>query len=156
LGQDGAALARGDRPATRGQGGAGRHGGLMAKWEGTHDVAALAENLRRRLAASSRFPRGALSEKRMFGGVCFLLRNNMLCGAGKNGYMIRTDPARAAEAAKLSGGRPVVMQGRMMRGFFWVDPDAADARALKRWLALAEAYVGTMPAKAAKSAKSGR
>jgi hypothetical protein len=122
----------------------------MAKWEGTHDVAALAENLRRHLAASSSFPRGALSEKRMFGGVCFLLRNNMLCGAGKNGYMIRTDPARAAETAALPGGEPVVMQGRTMRGFFWIDPETCDAKGLKRWLALAEDYVAKMPAKAPK------
>jgi hypothetical protein len=37
-----------------------------------------------------------------------------------------------------------------MRGFFWVEPDACDARGLRRWFALAEAYVGKMPAKAAK------
>lgn len=125
----------------------------MAKWEGKHDVAALAENLRRRLGASPNVPASALGEKRMFGGVCFLLRDNMLCGAGKNGYMIRTDPARAAEAGALPGGRPVVMQGRMMKGFYWVDPAACDAKALGRWLALAEAYVGAMPAKRPKAAK---
>lgn len=131
----------------------------MAKWEGKYDVAALADTLRRRLGASPNVPREALGEKRMFGGVCFLLRNNMLCGAGKNGYMIRTDPARAAAAAALPGGEPVVMQGRMMKGFYWVDPEACDAKALGRWLALAEAYVGAMPAKATrkrKAAKSGR
>jgi hypothetical protein len=121
----------------------------VAKWEGKHDVAALAENLRRRLAAAPNLPRAALGEKRMFGGVCFLLRNNMLCGAGKNGYMIRTDPARAGAVA-LPGGEPVVMQGRPMKGFYWVDPDACDARGLGRWLVLAQDYVGKMPAKAAK------
>jgi hypothetical protein len=91
-----------------------------------------------------------LTEKRMFGGVCFLLRGNMLCGAGKNGYMIRTDRAREAEAAALPGGRPVVMQGRAMAGFYWVDPEACDAKGLGRWLALAQNYVGKLPAKAAK------
>jgi hypothetical protein len=128
----------------------------VAKWTGTHDVAALADTLRRRLGASPDVPRGALGEKRMFGGICFLLNGNMLCGAGKNGYMIRTDPARAADAAALPGGKPVVMQGRTMKGFYWIDPEACDARGLSRWLALAEVYVGAMPAKAAKSAKSGR
>lgn len=125
----------------------------MAKWEGKQDVAALAENLRRRLAAPSKASDGGLAEKRMFGGVCFLLNGNMLCGAGKNGYMIRTDPERAAEAQRLPGGRPVVMRGRAMRGFFWVDPEACDARALGRWLALAHDHVGKMPAKAAKRRK---
>jgi len=122
----------------------------VAKWEGKHDVAALAEELRRRLAASAKPPRAALTEKRMFGGVCFLLNGNMLCGAGKNGYMIRTDRAREAEAAALPGGRPVVMQGRAMAGFYWVDPEACDAKALGRWLALAQDYVGKLPAKAEK------
>ena len=122
----------------------------MAKWTGEHDVGALANELRRQLGARN-MPRDALTEKRMFGGICFLLNGNMLCGAGKNGYMIRTDPARAAEAEALPGGKPVVMQGRTMKGFFWIEPAAADARVLERWLALAETYVGAMPAKAAKS-----
>jgi hypothetical protein len=122
----------------------------MATWEGKHDVKRLGEDLRQRLAASPGVPSGTLSEKRMFGGVCFLLRNNMLCGAGKNGYMIRTDPARAADAAALTGGEPVVMQGRPMKGFYWVDPGACDAKGLSRWLALATSYVGAMPAKAPK------
>ena len=125
----------------------------MAKWEGTHDVAALAETLRRRLAASAKAPPAALAEKRMFGGVCFLLNGNMLCGAGKNGYMIRTDRARAADAERLPGGRPVVMNGRAMAGFYWVDPEACDAKALGSWLALARDYVGALPAKAGSTTK---
>jgi hypothetical protein len=128
----------------------------VARWEGKHDVAALAKTIRRRLAASPKLPRAALSEKRMFGGVCFLLNGNMLCGAGKNGYMIRTDPARAAEAAALPGGKPVVMQGRPMKGFYWLDPDAVDAKALGRWIGLAEEYVAALPPKAAKRAESAR
>ncbi len=128
----------------------------MAKWEGKHDAATLAEELRRRLAASPSVPRAALSEKRMFGGICFLLRNNMLCGAGREGYMFRVGPARHAEAAKLPGGRPVVMRERPMQGFFWVDPDACDARGLGRWLALAQAHVGKLPAKEAKRGRPAR
>jgi hypothetical protein len=42
------------------------------------------------------------------------------------------------------------MQGRTMAGFYWVDPDACDTRGLGRWLALAQDYVGKLPAKAAK------
>jgi len=126
----------------------------VAKWEGKHDVEALAGELRRRLAGAAKAPPAALSEKRMFGGVCFLLNGNMLCGAGKNGYMIRIDRARQADAKRLPGGRPVVMRGRAMPGFFWVDPAACDARGLGRWLALAEDYVGKMPAKAAANKRS--
>ncbi len=122
----------------------------MAKWEGTHDVAALAETLRARLAVALKPPAAPLAEKRMFGGICFLLNGNMLCGAGKNGYMIRTGRAAAAKADALPGGRPVVMNGRAMAGFYWVDPEACDGKALGRWLALAAAYVGALPAKSVK------
>jgi hypothetical protein len=122
----------------------------VAKWEGKHDVPALAETIRRRLAASSGIVRGALSEKRMFGGVCFLVNGNMLCGAGKNGYMIRVGKEGQAAAERLPGRRPVVMRGRAMAGFFWVDPDAIDGKALAAWLALAQAHVGALPPKAAK------
>ena len=128
----------------------------MTKWEGTHDVAALAETLRRRLATSSKAPPAALTEKRMFGGVCFLLNGNMLCGAGKNGYMIRTGAGGQAADARLPGGRPVVMRGRAMAGFHWVDPESCDAKALGRWLALAGDYVGAMPAKVAKRPRRSR
>lgn len=122
----------------------------MAKWEGTQDAEALAQELRRRLGASPKVPRAALSEKRMFGGVCFLVRGNMLCGSGKNGYMFRVGPARHDEAARLPGAKPLIMRGRAMQGFFWVVPDACDERALARWLALAQDYVAKMPAKATK------
>lgn len=123
----------------------------MAKWEGTHDVARLAETLRARLAVALKPQAAPLAEKRMFGGICFLLNGNMLCGAGKNGYMIRTDRAAAAKADALPGGRPVVMNGRAMAGFYWVDPEACDGKALGRWLALAAGYVGVLPPKAAKT-----
>jgi len=122
----------------------------MAGWDGKHDAAALAGALRRRLAAALKASPGALAEKRMFGGICFLVNGNMLCGAGKNGYMFRVGRAAAAKAEALLGGRPVEMNGRAMAGFYWVDPAACDAKALGRWLALAGAYVGGLPAKGAK------
>jgi hypothetical protein len=40
--------------------------------------------------------------------------------------------------------------GRVMQGFVWVDPSRCDARALKRWIAMAEAYVGMLPEKRTK------
>lgn len=123
----------------------------MAGWDSKHDAAALAEALRRRLAAALKASPGALAEKRMFGGICFLVNGNMLCGAGKNGYMFRVGRAAAAKAEALPGGRPVEMNGRAMAGFYWVDPAACDTKALGRWLALAAAYVGGLPAKVAKS-----
>lgn len=117
----------------------------MPRWESKADPAAIAPRLRALLGK-----RAALTEKAMFGGVCFLLRGNMLCGAGKPGFMFRIDPARDDEAAGMQGAEPMIQGGRRMRGFFWVDAKACDQAALRRWLSLAESYVVKMPAKAKK------
>src|SRR3989338_371519 len=86
-----------------------------------------------------------ISEKRMFGGVCFLLRGNMLCGTGKADFMFRVGKAQDAEALSRKGARPMDITGKVMKGFVWVDPGACDARGLKRWIDLAESYVGKLP-----------
>jgi hypothetical protein len=94
----------------------------MMKFTGKHDGVALAERVRKALGRK----RG-LAQKRMMGGVCFLLRDHMLCGTAKPGFMFR------------------VAKGR--EGFVWVDPADCSAAQLGRWLARAESYVKTLPAK---------
>ena len=102
----------------------------------------LAGRLRKALAG-----RGNIAEKRMFGGVCFLLRGNMLCGTGKSDFMFRVGKDQDAEALSRKGARPMDITGRVMKGFVWVDPAACDSRALKRWIDMAERYVGALPSK---------
>jgi TfoX/Sxy family transcriptional regulator of competence genes len=102
----------------------------------------LAERLRGALKG-----RGQVTEKRMFGGMCFLLRGNMLCGSGKTDFMFRVGKAQDAEALARPGARPMDFTGRKFPGFVWVDPEACDSRALKRWVALAETYVAALPPK---------
>jgi len=108
---------------------------------------ALAARLRKALAG-----RRGVTEKRMFGGVCFLLRGNMLCGVSKEDFMFRVGKAREAAALERKGARPMDFTGRPMAGFVWVSPASCDARGLASWVALAERYVGAMPAKAKKKA----
>jgi hypothetical protein len=103
---------------------------------------ALAARLRRALEG-----RRGITEKRMFGGMCFLLRGNMLCGTGKMDFMFRVGKAQDAEALARKGARPMDITGRKLPGFVWVDPASCDARGLSRWIALAERYVGELPAK---------
>ena len=91
-----------------------------------------------------------ITEKRMFGGMCFLLRGNMLCGTGKTDFMFRVGKERDAEALARPGARPMDFTGRVMKGFVWVDPAACDGRTLRRWVVLAEDYVGKLPAKGRK------
>jgi TfoX/Sxy family transcriptional regulator of competence genes len=103
---------------------------------------ALAARLRRALAG-----RRGVTEKKMFGGVCFLVRGNMLCGTGKQDFMFRVGKAQDAKALSRPGARPMDFTGRPFPGFVWVDPASCNARQLKSWIALAEKYVGKLPAK---------
>jgi hypothetical protein len=100
------------------------------------------ERLRKALAGTK-----GISEKRMFGGVCFLLRGNMLCGTGTDDYMFRVGKDQDAEALGRPGARPMDFTGKVMKGFVWVDPKRCDVRALKSWIALSSRYVGELPAK---------
>ena len=88
-----------------------------------------------------------ISEKRMFGGVCFLLNGNMLCGTAKDRFMFRVGKERDAEALSRKGARPMDFTGTPMKGFIFVDPVHCGARELKRWISMAENYVGKLPAK---------
>ncbi len=106
---------------------------------------ALADRLRKALVG-----RKNIVEKRMFGGVCFLLRGNMLCGTGKSEFMFRVGKDQDAEALKRPGARPMDITGRIMKGFVWVDPKRCDDGALNGWVAMAEKYVGALPAKKGK------
>ena len=113
-------------------------------WKGKHDAAVLAARVRKILAG-----RRGITEKPMFGGVCFLRRSHMLCGAAKQGFMFRVGRAQHAKAVARRGARAVVMRGRALEGFIWVDPAACDPRTLKRWIVLAENYVSALPPKRA-------
>jgi hypothetical protein len=106
----------------------------------------LNESLAARLREALAGTRG-VTEKKMFGGVCFLLRGNMLCGTGQEKFMFRVGKAQDAAALARPGAKPMDITGRVMQGFIWVDPARCDARAIGRWLAMAKAYVGTLPAK---------
>lgn len=89
-----------------------------------------------------------ITEKKMFGGLCFMLSGNMLCGIHKNGGMFRVGKTLEPEALSIPGVRPMGFTKRPMPGFVDVDDDlmADDDRRL-RLLSLAKTYVGAMPAK---------
>jgi hypothetical protein len=107
------------------------------------DVLILVERIRNEL------PAGPVTEKRMFGGITFLINGNMLCCASKQGLMVRV--GKDAEAAALSQpfARPCLGTGRRMTGFIMVEPAGiAESTALSRWLEMARAYVDRLPPKA--------
>ena len=93
-----------------------------------------------------------VSEKRMMGGICFLVNGNMIGGAdrtkeGVGRFMFRVGKDNEAEALSRKGAVAMEQGGRRMSGFFFVDEDACDAAALKDWVSLALSFVGTLPPK---------
>ena len=116
----------------------------MAGWKkiAPEEKQKLAERLRAGLAG-----RKGVTEKRMFGGTCFLLRDNMLCGTGSGSFLFRVGKEAHREAVERPGAKAMVHNGRSMEGFIWVDPAACDAKNLKSWIALAESYVAKLPPK---------
>src|SRR2546430_17514682 len=82
-----------------------------------------------------------LQEKRMFGGVTFMVRGKMCVSAGKGRIMCRIDPALHDAALKRNGARTVVMKGREYHGRVYVDDAAVKTQsALDYWVRLSLDY----------------
>jgi hypothetical protein len=88
-----------------------------------------------------------VTEKAMFGGVCFMLGERMLCAASPRGYLFRVGKEQHAAALRRPGARPMEMNGRRYEGYVRVDPDRCDGRALRAWLSLAQKHVSALPPK---------
>jgi TfoX/Sxy family transcriptional regulator of competence genes len=89
-----------------------------------------------------------ITEKKMFGGIAFMMNGNMLCGVHSGGAMFRVGKEREAEALAIDGARPMDFTGRRMGGFVDVGDEAlADDARRGAWMRLAQAYAGELPAK---------
>ncbi|MDH3704094.1 MAG: TfoX/Sxy family protein [Alphaproteobacteria bacterium] len=94
----------------------------------------------------------AVTEKKMMGGVCFLLNGNMIGGAdrtksGDGRFMFRVGKDNEAEALSRKGATVMEQGGRRMGGLIFVDEKACDDEALKSWVELALSFVSTLPPK---------
>jgi TfoX/Sxy family transcriptional regulator of competence genes len=90
-----------------------------------------------------------ISEMKMFGGVGFLLGGNLVAAASKRGLLLRLGKERYAEAHLCPGVTPMIMRGKEMAGYVYLDPAALDDGDLKEWLHLAISFVKTLPPKSA-------
>lgn len=90
-----------------------------------------------------------VGEIRMFGGLCFTLNGNMLVGRMKSGDLLaRVGVEREPDALAMDGAARMDFTGRGMPGFIVVSADALqDDEVLRRWIAMATAYVGPLPPK---------
>lgn len=89
-----------------------------------------------------------ITEKKMFGGLCFLMNGNMVCGVHQGGGMFRVGKSREAEARAIDGAGELTFTGRPMGGMIEVDETAmADDERRGKWIALAVTNAASLPAK---------
>jgi len=104
----------------------------------------LAERIRGLVALDPR-----VTEKRMFGGICFLLDGRILICIRRTGsLLVQCGAAAAAEATRQPGVTPMTMAGRQQPNFIDVDDDSLESDdRLRHWIGVAERYVAGLPPK---------
>jgi TfoX/Sxy family transcriptional regulator of competence genes len=89
-----------------------------------------------------------IEEKKMFGGVGFLLNGNLLVGVWKNSLCVRLGPEQAEEALSEPHVKVFDITGRPMKGWVLVEPiGVEDDDLLRRWIQGAVKFVGKLPRK---------
>jgi TfoX/Sxy family transcriptional regulator of competence genes len=89
-----------------------------------------------------------LTERRMFGGLAFLVSGNMAVAASDRGIMVRVDPARTESLVDEPRVRRMVMRGRELDGWLRVEPAVVeDDDALRDWVGRGVAHARSLPPK---------
>ena len=90
-----------------------------------------------------------LTEKKMFGGLAFLIAGNMAVAAsGRGGMMVRVDPAEGDKLIATTSAKPMEMRGRSMSGWLRLDTDEVRLeRQLSRWVTLGVTQAKALPPK---------
>jgi TfoX/Sxy family transcriptional regulator of competence genes len=90
-----------------------------------------------------------LTEKKMFGGLAFLMGGNMAIGvSGQGGLLVRVDPQESDELVAATSAYPMEMRGRQMQGWLRVDSeDVQGDSALASWVERGATYARSLPSK---------
>ena len=92
-----------------------------------------------------------LSERRMFGGLAFLVDGKMFVGISGSKLMARIGPEHYLDALALPNVREMSFTGRPMKGYVYIDPPALESsRDLEAWVTWCVKYVAALPQKVAK------
>ena len=91
----------------------------------------------------------ALSERKMFGGLAFMLDGNMCCGIVDDRLMLRLGADFAEQTLERTHVHPMDFTGRPMSGMVYVAPEGARGEAVRRRVEQAAAFVRTLPPKRA-------
>ena len=79
-----------------------------------------------------------VEEKKMFGGLCFMVNDKMCLGVEKERIMVRIDPAVYEQALEKEGCKPMDFTGKVMKGYVFVDAEVLNTnKKLDYWVQLA-------------------
>jgi hypothetical protein len=94
-------------------------------------------------------PERGVEEKRMFGGLAFLINGNMsVAASGQGGLLVRVPPDETEKLAQRNHVEPMVMGGREARGWLRVSTDGVKTkRQLAAWVTRGVDYAKTLPSK---------
>ncbi len=82
-----------------------------------------------------------IEEKKMFGGLCFMVNDKMCVGVEKERLMVRLDPSKYEEVIEKEGCQPMDFTGKIMKGYVFVDLAALNTKKkLEYWVNLAMEY----------------
>ena len=105
--------------------------------------AGLAQRVRETLEEEPEF-----DEKKMFGGICFLLFGNMVCGIIRDELLVRVGAANYNEALKMPHTKKFDLTGKALTGWVMVVSEALDSdEELNDWVQKAVSFVRTLPPK---------
>ena len=92
----------------------------------------------------------AVTEKKMFGGLAFLIGGNMaIAASGQGGLLVRVDPDQSDELVATTPATPMEMRGREMAGWLRVgSDDVREQPELAHWVELGTNFAKSLPAKA--------
>ncbi len=105
------------------------------------------EGLAQRLREALKGQKGIV-EKKMFGGVGFILNGNMAVGVIKNDMVVRVSPDDNDQILKRAHARPFDFSGKPMAGWIYVEPTGIKSQAnLKKWVQVGLDYAASLPTK---------
>jgi TfoX/Sxy family transcriptional regulator of competence genes len=104
---------------------------------------ALADRIRELLSA-----RADVSERKMFGGIAFMVAGNMACGVLGEDLIVRLDRDESEKALTEDGVRPFDFTGKPMKGIVYISPErTADDEGLSEWVEAGADHAASLPAK---------
>jgi TfoX/Sxy family transcriptional regulator of competence genes len=91
--------------------------------------------------------RTGVAERKMFGGITFLLQGNMCCGVHREALIVRLGPEEAGRALAKPHTRVFDLTGRPMKAWVLVEPKGLAGAQLEKWVDRAAHFAGSLPPK---------